>query len=439
MDTLDTYSLEILILNKYMDLDSILNLLEADCSLRKTVYEDSYLIKNILKMLLVKRKVDLSDMYGGGGSVDFSKIINDDIELNIILYSSLSKFKNVEWKFMFDERYSYKAFLVRLYNYHRLYIKSRVGSRGKEITTSTLLEKNKSIKDNNIIPCLCCNEEEEEDDDENQNVFNDTAVIDSSIFGLMKIDIASDDERKFNLLNYDNVSFDLELECTKTPFSLNNLIFSLVENENYNNYSQDKNIIGKKKIIRVSWPESLVGKGKEIRFVDFTVSKSLNLYLILDDKGNRNNTRKNIIIPLKYESVRKVPRHTVNDNISTFNSSTILITDENETDNKEYDHDYILDLKEINYFKFDTNQICGKNFHYFHSKQLESMDILYFKNYDENSKMDVLLYLEVDFATHKIYFSRKEIIFKCKKTIGYVGCLSFHNILKLYRTNNYFY
>lgn len=414
MDKLDTYSLEILILNKYMDLDSISNLLKSNYYLRKTVYEDSYLIKNILKMLLVKRKVNLSDIYGGGGSVDFSKIINDDIELNIILYSSLSNFKNVEWKYMFDEKYSYKAYLYRIYNYHHLYVKSRVFSRGKEITTSPFKKKTKSIKDNNIIPCLCCNEEEE-----NQNVFN---VVDSSIFGLMKIDIESDNKRKFNLLNYDNVFFDLELECTKTPFSLNNLIFSLTENK------KDKNIIGKKEIILVSWPESLVGKGEEMKFIDFTVTKNLNLYLILDD----NNTCKNIIISLKYESIRKVQRRTVND-ISTF------------TDNKEFDfnygrlseYHYILDLKD--YFEFDTNQICGKNFHYFHSKQLESMDILYFKNYAENSKMDVLLYFEVDFATHKIYFSRKDVIFKCKKTIGYIGCLSFDNIDKLYHTNNYFF
>lgn len=99
--------------------------------------------------------------------------------------------------------------------------------------------------------------------------------------------------------------------------------------------------------------------------------------------------------------------------------------------NDDDDNSYYLDLRNDIYLTFNTIDECGKNCKYYECKPMEDMGFLYFKSIND-SKIEMLIQVCVDFDTHKSYISRKKMIFKCKKLTGSLGCIDFNNYINYF-------
>lgn len=130
MDRLDTYTLEMIILNnKYLDLESVVKLIDNYKDIRENIFKDIYLIKIIVKMLFNKKGINIYDYQK---DVNISQLLNTgNTEINLLLYNSLSKFRKVNWEQLYYDN-SYIGFLIKLYN---------------------------MPKYNTIEHCLCCKDE----------------------------------------------------------------------------------------------------------------------------------------------------------------------------------------------------------------------------------------------------------------------------------------
>lgn len=75
MDRLDTYTLEIMIIlnNKYLDLESVVKLIDNYKDIREKIFKDIYLIKIIVKMLFNKKGINIYDYQK---DVNISQLLN---------------------------------------------------------------------------------------------------------------------------------------------------------------------------------------------------------------------------------------------------------------------------------------------------------------------------------------------------------------------------
>lgn len=75
-----------------MDIISTVNLMDGHMDVRQKIFTDLYTIKNIVKRLFLKQEINIYDHTNG---VKISQILNYDIEMNKIIYNSISRFRQI--------------------------------------------------------------------------------------------------------------------------------------------------------------------------------------------------------------------------------------------------------------------------------------------------------------------------------------------------------
>lgn len=251
MEKLDTYSLD-WIVNKYLDINSTVNLMDSYVDVRQKIFSDLYTIKNIVKRLFLKKEINIYDS-------KISQILSYYIEMNKVIFNSISRFRQITWEHIFQDD-SYIGFLLKLYNIPKF------NSNSCPCASTDKLEISQFWMD--VIKNQKMNLENESKEKEEKYI-------------------------EYRLRNRFDEEFSIKLKQIY-PFSFSDLIFTFISKYD----KQTLEFFESNEIIKVVWPEWC----KNIHLSNFIVFGN-NLYFT-DITGNYN-----IILSLGHERIlwKKLP------------------------------------------------------------------------------------------------------------------------------------
>lgn len=364
-----------LIINKYLDTESIVNLIDGHKDLREKIFADRYLIKNIIKKLFLEKGTD-----NDATNEKTLHILNNcDPKTSITCYNSMINFRLVGWKDIYET--SYIGFLLRLYDENTFPCTCADNSTGGfDVSRYALVKKSKSW----TIVELKTGRKEMGIKEKDGEMRGENAGECRVITGVEGESYKKEYYLERMLWNEDRFSIKLD---TENQFSVSDLIFTYISK--YDRITRSYSDINK--TVKVLWPEWL----KDIKFSHMIILNDTKMYLV-----NKVTNNSNIIFSIVHERVELKAG------------------------------EYCLDLNKDNiYFNLDTAKECGENYSYLPCPPMEDMGYIYFKN---DTKIDVLIQFSLELESRKMYISRKKILFRCKKIIGSTGCLVFKYSKQLY-------